>query len=131
MIATTLEQSRKLVELGISADTADMHYAFSAIGGAAFQDMIDASAMLLLENYNRKYPYEPAWSLSALLDILPNDLDHTTTLCKGGWDDFTLKYMNEWFCEYEIETTSTITHSENPIDAVFKMIVKLKENKLI
>ena len=28
MIATTLEQGRKLVEIGIDCDSADMHYAF-------------------------------------------------------------------------------------------------------
>lgn len=71
MAATTLEQSRKLIELGIDPETADMHYSFMVIGGSAFQDMIDNLATLLPGKKNTKYHYEPAWSLSALLSQMP------------------------------------------------------------
>lgn len=75
MVATTLEQSRRLVSSGISPESADMHYAFTMISGDMFKDLVDSSAMLLIGNRNNKYPYEPAWSLDALIKLLPIEID--------------------------------------------------------
>ena len=122
MTATTLEQSRKLIELGISSDTADMHYAFSAIGGPAFQDMIDASAILLPSSHNTKYPYEPAWSLSALLELMPKVNGHYPDLCRGKETGFYYMWIEDVF------DTQTFP---NPIDAAFEMVCWLKENSKI
>lgn len=135
MIATTLEQSRKLVELGISADTADMHYAFSAIGGAAFQDMIDASATLLPENYNRKYSYEPAWSLNALLDLIPKRINDYQFCIKWDGDVEMIYYVNKERKLLYFENTRSTHHyspdAKNLLDATFEMVCWLKENKYI
>lgn len=126
MIATTLEQSRKLVELGIDTSTADMHYAFSCMGGAAFQDLVDSSAILLPCNKNRKMYYEPAWSLAALMEILPSELqdNHYLTLDKEG---------KEYCCCYEDNNGNSFRHcfSDNPVDACVEMIEKLHELKIL
>lgn len=101
MIATGLTESRKLVAIGIDTSTADMHYAFSAIGGEQFQDMIDASATLMVGRTNRKYPYEPAWSVGALIDLLPAVLtdekgDYYLEIGKFGANgNYVVQYINE------------------------------------
>lgn len=131
-VCTSLAQSRKLTELGVSEDTADMHYAFSAIGGNAFQKMIDNRAILLIGNTNSIYPYQPAWSLSALLEILP----YTVITDKG--DEYTLQMYKEddvtYVFGYNHAYTDTVTiefmHQE-PINAAYDLIVWLIENNYI
>ena len=120
MIATNLEQSRKLVELGIDTSTADMHYAFSVIGGAAFQDMIDASATLLPGKENRKFPYEPAWSLSALLAVLPKVINNETLFIETS--------PALWHIGYRDVYTA---RADNPVDACYELILKLNELNLL
>lgn len=121
MIATTLEQSRKLIEIGIDPTTADMHYAFTVIGGNAFQEMIDKAAILLSGRENTRYHYEPAWSLSALLGLMPI-IDENTYKLYGTLDGG---------CICEHPSTSVIFQEGNAIDATFEMVVWLKENKYI
>ena len=64
-IATTVEQSKKLIELGIDVNTADMMWTYDfTIGRINGLNVI--STQLKPEENDI-----PAWSLSALLDILP------------------------------------------------------------
>lgn len=63
-ICTSLEQSKKLIELGVDINTADMHHV-----------LIDSDKEIYdvgLGNYIGILPHYPAWSLSALLEIIPN-----------------------------------------------------------
>lgn len=74
-IATTKEQSRRLLRCGVSADTADM--------------MITPHNTLSANPYKslfRDRGHSPAWSLSALLSIMP-DLEHCFSLWKFEEDD--------------------------------------------
>ena len=64
-IATTIEQSKKLELLGIDVDTADMHYWFDANYNEFFLEPSKAS------NNIEKFP---AWSLGALIKLLPNEI---------------------------------------------------------
>jgi hypothetical protein len=69
---TTIEQSKKLMELGLSPDTADMYWA------------IDAN-IVITEPYITKTEHEilipaykgaiPCWSIGALLELLKNYTD--------------------------------------------------------
>ena len=61
-IATTREQSKKLQELGVSADTADMFYPL----GSSFPEVCDNGDNLQADC--------PAWSLGALIKILPDEI---------------------------------------------------------
>ena len=69
---TTIEQSNKLVELGLNPDTADMKWYY-------WKDEIDApkvptlgSDKAALESYkNTQAVYLPCWSLGALLEVMP------------------------------------------------------------
>ena len=64
-ICTSLEQSQKLIELGIDVSTADMHYP-NRIG-------VDNYPLpIKWKNDNSLLSQEiPAWSLSALLELIP------------------------------------------------------------
>lgn len=119
-ICTTREQSQILIELGIDRKTSDMFYWCGEnlrIGGYKAQD----------EEFDI-----PAWSLSALLNLMPrlyefeNDPDDggcQPNLCKG-WNN------NSWHIVYR--STIYITEwYENPVDAAFEMICWLLENKKI
>jgi len=72
-IATTIEQSKKLIELGLSADTADMYYYNNDEIPQIISDI-----KLLKESINPKF-YTLAWSLSALIELL----SYGDILCMG------------------------------------------------
>lgn len=103
-IATSIEQSKKLIELGIDRNTSDMFYYCGEdlrIGGHKAQD----------DDYD-----VPAWSLTALLEMWPNDTIYRPMLYKGEHNNLWHGYSN-WF--------------DNPLDAVFEMICWFKENKIM
>lgn len=133
-ICTSLEQSEKLVELGIDINTADMHW----MNGILFLsfDKVDKA-------YCDKwgYDYLPAWSLSALMDILPifrvptafSDKVSVPSMIKtdNGYllkyvGDFEIKINNGGDIEAPIEVLADTT-----IDAAFEMVCWLKENNKI
>ena len=64
-ICTTVEQSKKLLELGLKPETADMSYL-----------EIDGSLICIISSEDDKYiPYDdytPAWSLHRLILLCPN-----------------------------------------------------------
>ncbi|WP_146154233.1 hypothetical protein [Prevotella sp. oral taxon 376] len=70
-ICTTMEQSKKLQELGISVDTADMFYPL----GSSFPEVCDSG-----DNLQVDYP---AWSLGALIAILPDTIIRDDKSCCG------------------------------------------------
>ena len=93
---TTIEQSKKLLELGIDINTADMMH-----------------DRLIIIPFNDG-SLIPAWSLSALLRLIPNfNMFKRTIECK-------------------IETTNhLIDKACDPIDAAYEMVCWLKENNKI
>lgn len=114
-ICTSLKQSKKLLELGINISTADMHYV-----------LIDSDKEIYdigFGDYIGILPHYPAWSLSALLDVLP-------VLKRIGYEKakpnihFNV-FTNKWVCNSLYYTSNNY---DNPIDTVFEMIVWLKEN---
>ena len=89
-ICTTQDQSARLLKCGVSADTADMHWHGAIVprGGSLtsmpepseewdlWADSYDSmpeelQAAKLMEDYNE---IQPAWSLSALLGLLPKEI---------------------------------------------------------
>ena len=100
---TTIGQSCKLAEI-LPLDSADMNYWCGTqirIGGHRTMD---------------KDLDVPCWSLAALLGVLPNEnmLVKTTD--------------GEYYCLAKDIMTK---HYDNPVDACFKMILKLHELKLL
>lgn len=110
MTATTIEQSKKLIELGIDVNTADMHY---------------------WESEGKEYLYVgkcsdingiPAWSLSALLGLIKPVNENTYTI-QGTLDGGAIISFEE--------VTSVAFQEDNILDAAFEMVCYLLENKLI
>jgi len=138
-ICTTIEQSKKLIELGVDINTADMRYGYIApydYSDRMFDggyDEVPYPKDFLKRNPNfseNEYDGElPAWSLAALLELLPklyeweNDPEDggcQPNLCKG-WDN------NQWHIVYRSAIYITEWY-DDPIDAAFEMVVWLKEN---
>ena len=71
-IATTQDQSARLLRCGVSADTADMCWYIES--GEINIEKLRLDTELIGCSYDdpkRHYKYIPAWSLSALLGLLP------------------------------------------------------------
>lgn len=104
-ICTSIEQSQKLIDLGIDVSTADMCWQNNEFPiGFNDDDAI------------------PAWSLSALLDIIEPVNNNTYTL-KGTLDGGAMISFDE--------VTNVMFQEKEIIDAVFEMVVWLKENNKI
>lgn len=116
-IATTKEQGKKLIELGIDVNTADMYYYNNDDIPQVISDIKS-----LKENINPKF-YTLAWSLSALLNLIPylslNKLCYDTEAwrCDIHYNDGDVRKYGDTF--------------DSPIDATYNMLCYLLENKLI
>lgn len=141
-ICTTIEQSKKLLELRIDRNTADMRYGYIApydYSDRMFDggyDEVPYPKDFLKRNPNfseNEYDGElPAWSLSALLGLMPKIYEYENdpedggcqpNLCKG-WDN------NQWHIVYRSSLYITEWY-DDPLDAAFEMVVWLKENNKI
>ena len=122
---TSLKQSKKLAEI-LPLESADMGYLWN---GASFCEYPVSNQTIF-----KRVENIPCWSLAALLSVLPNSEDISTNLSKGGYKISTLEYTNSWFVEYEDETNglnNCVTSADNPIDACYKLILKLNELNLL
>lgn len=137
-ICTDLSQSKKLIQLGIDINTADMRYGYIAPyefsdrmydGG---YDEVPYHKDFLKKNPNfseNEYDGElPAWSLSALLDILAKE---THNIDEDGHVVLS-SYKGNWWNISPINCVDEeIKESNDPLDAAFEMVCWLKENKKI
>ena len=117
---TTIEQSKKLIELGIDRKSSDMYYWCGSdlrIGGYKAQD----------EEFDI-----PAWSLSALLELIPPYLGEFGEgidfgfgkAMNGKW--YSAHYL-QYFQNGDVDSVKTVT-GDTAVDAVFEMVCWLKEN---
>ena len=115
-IATTISQSRKLVELGLDTKNADMCLCKTA------QD-----TWFLCAGTPGEYDAHtvPAWSLSALLDVMPKE--HEPEIQKSP---VTGQYFVYGFFDGEKPTYMTKDY-DSPIDAAYEMVCWLLEQGFI
>ena len=114
MIATSIEQSKKLLELGLDPKTADMWY--------------DVTNHIRIGQRQNTYQFSwmPCWSLEALLELIP----HTS------FDGIELNNYNDgktiWTAIFHWKTDSTpIRIADTPLGAVYEVVVWLIENNYI
>ena len=109
-ICTDIEQSKKLTELGIDINTADIIYNIFDKSYIRHDTPID------------KY-HMPAWSLTALLELIPKE-QHTTLILNAHY---------KWVCDISNPGSFTYepTSGDNPLDAVFEMILELHRLKML
>lgn len=131
MIATTIEQGKRLMACGIKADTADMSHRIT-LRSEEFEKYAWETSRFVAIPYSELGDYigkrkEPAWSLSALLTkILPK------TLNKELGNDLKLECYSEdnsWCCAYC--NTSHETWTSDPIEACVKMVEYLYAKKIL
>ena len=118
-ICTSQEQSQKLIELGIDANTADMYYDVNSYGIQSKPEVAVGKV------WSKDIP---AWSLTALLSVLPSVITREgkrmfLTLEKAG--AYNLYYKSPDRLDELWET------KEDVIDAAFEMVCWLLENKKI
>lgn len=153
-ICTDIPQSKKLIELGIDVNTADMYYMYRhwEIDEETTGKQSDASIGLDLDFYygtdnGKTYHYIPAWSLTALMRLLPSvftvkgehseskyEIDIRKYALSRDADIYQIAYGNyRWHDDGSCSWSDMFNtgQREELIDAAFEMIVWLKKNKKI
>lgn len=106
-ICTDIHQSKKLIELGIDTNTADMYYQWYSE---------TASALHVGKGSKKLNADCPAWSLAALLKLMPKSIISTPN-----------PFSDNYCCrnvEFDMEF-----YADNPVDAAFETLSWLLENK--
>ena len=119
-ICTTVEQSKKLIELGLDIETSDMYWDFQETGYILIADEL---------GYYHNDSEIPAWSLTALLNLLPEELEllsdedvFVPTLSRY-YDD-----KSKFICCYDNGGCEHWYIEDSPVDAVYNMLVWTIEN---
>ena len=122
-ICTSLEQTKKLIELGIDVNTADMHYV-----------LIDCDKEIYyigLGNYIGILPHHPAWSLTALLGLMPFHIIENNNRFGfyqvKGFNKNGETYVFGYKTNYNSYLYQTSLHND-VVDSAFEIICWLKEN---
>lgn len=105
MIATTIEQSKHLLELGLDPKTANMSYTYFDEG----EPTLDLTPYML----NSRMAI-PAWSLDALLEVMPKP-------------DLYREIADLWVCVTFFKEGSIRGFGETAIDAACDVITKMFE----
>ena len=76
-IATTIEQSKHLLELGLDPVSADMEYCYIDESNSGLQVKSDINVEVDKKlDVMFGVTHIPAWSLSALLEVMPSFIDY-------------------------------------------------------
>lgn len=119
-ICTDITQSEKLLELGIDPDTADMYWKeLTYSDPKRYLAKVREDGMMI----ESRVVAFPAWSLTALLNLMPNG----TEIVKDEVDTKEDIYM----CCIDTEDDIFDLFADNPLDATFKMVYWLLETKRI
>ncbi len=140
-IATTREQSTRLLQCGVSAESADTHWhgaivprggsltsppepseewdLFNSPYGFMPEEMQKAK---LMEDYNEIIP---AWSLSALLGLLPKEIEDYHLSIESFKETHYTTYIRDNYDDY------LIPHKDAPelIDALYSLLVWVIDHK--
>lgn len=126
-ICTSIEQSKKLIELGIDVNTADFMWEYNPDKETYW----NKPTIIPIDDYIFVNDI-PAWSLSALLSILPLHIIVNGKVYKFGMSKGFNKNGETYAIKYSIFNTTFYYHMtdfyNSPIDAAFEMISWLKEN---
>lgn len=131
---TNIEQSRKLLEIGISAESADMWWNFYSVTcdfGTPQIIRLDEPWVGSFNWYNEE-DNVPCWSLAALLELIKKHGLINLRFLNSTFDNKGNHLKNIWNIIFEdIGIVIHDVYAVNPIDAAVDMIIWLKENKYI
>ena len=135
-ICTDLQQSKRLIKLGIDINTANMYWKRSNFNGDSSWKYHIKRAAFPMEFFKSK-DYVPAWSADALSNLLPPylfefergiDLNIYPNLNGKGWH---CSYMPNCIENMKKDKFKQITNGATIIDAMFEMIIRLHELNLL
>jgi len=129
-ICTSIEQSKRLMELGIDVNTADMMWDDWRLIDEGWKLNVGYYPEIE-QDYGRKC--YPAWSLSALLGLMPFHIIENNRFSFYQVKGFN-KQGETYRFGYKTNDNSFLFETSwhnNVIDAAFEMIVWLKENNKI
>ena len=119
-ICTNIEQSKKLAEF-LPKESADMYWSIDEIPFLAFP----VNDIVTDWEYAEENGILPAWSLAALLGILPR-IEHLKPFI-----DLSPKLNSEEVAIYYHSEDSPYIVRDNLVDACYELIIKLHELNLI
>ena len=121
---TDVKQSKKLAEI-LPLESADMHYATWTILNGEF--IVSPHQGSTIEDLQEDYGNQiiPCWSLSALIELLPNKIVVNNENYFLNFTKNNVEYIGigTWDGQKCIST-----EEENLLDACYNMIVKLKKD---
>jgi len=129
-ICTNVEQSKKLMELGLNTYTADMCWLRYKVN-----DKWKEECTVIDGTLDEDDVY--AWSLSALLELMPPylfkfergiDLNIYPDLNGKGWH---CSYMANCIENMKTDKFKLVTSGDSLVDACYEMIIKLKKVNLL
>lgn len=118
-ICTSIEQSQKLIELGIDVSTADMYW--WATSKRYYMEAMDDG------DFNEREGHIPAWSLTALLGIIPDKISIDNESYYLSFDKKSIAFRGPITWDGQ---KSKSFEMDNLIDAVFEMVCWLKEKEI-
>ena len=126
---TTIEQSKKLLELGLNPKSADMWWLYVTAQGkhiAMMYEEPDSHYLARMESYGIQDAAIPCWSLGALLDVMPKIKEfYYPSLYKASFSVTACMYSTQDHDIFKIYT------GEDFLEAAFNMVVYLLENGYI
>ena len=139
---TSVEQSKELLKLGLSPESADMYYNFDVdIKTGELYFPADGSSIMVRRNdepLNLNLAI-PCWSVGALLDVMPETIKTCEIWNPDDSKKFLLKLGKGWII-YEcfdlgfdplVYFNADITGSFSILDNCYNMVVWLLENNYI
>ena len=122
---TDIPQSKKLAQI-LHLESADMQYSY--YGNSKYNHTIayKGEQWFLLQTRNSSHSDIPAWSLAALLDILPGSIyDNTDEYSQLEFSKISVAYHD---INDRIKVGSI---KDNLVDACYELILKLHELNLL
>lgn len=130
---TSIEQSKHLLELGLDPQTADMYYEYTA-EEPKYKIYVGKSISIAKNLYSYRNGHViPAWSLSALLELMPKfddngryyiGLEYSKEPDKTGYVELLFNFS------WREDSLKTVD-ADNLLDASFEMVCWLLENGYI
>lgn len=125
---TDIEQSKKLSEI-LPIESADMMWDDWSLIDEGWKLSVGYYPEIE-KDYGRKC--YPAWSLAALLEILPDEIiDDNGYNVLINIEKYDLKYQISYFTDLNFSDKIKTDEYENLVDAAVEMILKLHEEKLL
>ena len=134
---TDILQSKKLAEI-LPIESADMWWSKCTIidfGDGVLKVSYAVEPCNISQFRNTKEDI-PCWSLTALFNVIPKDESIECSISFGYYDSKG-EYIKKWLCAFEKEGETTDDYiietfdGDNPVDACYQMVIRLKEMNLI